>query len=422
MMNIGRRLTRTYVFALALIGLLAVGGSLLQRETADAQRQSAAVSSIVYDQQMLVQRIAKNTLALTHQTPTPGFASLRRRIALDVDELERNHQVLLSGALERGVLATDVPVLSQVLHREPYRLDYKIRRYAAATREMLATPLDRLDAVTTEPIVLTAQFDLPDALRATTRAYDALGQEGIRHIEYTRRLALGTLLGTLLMVGLLGFRPIVRRVQSGVVALEAARKRMEHSALHDALTALPNRRYLAEHLSTAMARGRRTGQTVALLHLDLDKFKQVNDTYGHAAGDEVLVTAVMRMQETVRSSDFLARVGGDEFIIVTTDVSSTEGLAILADRLIERMCDYLEWNGNDCTIGVSIGIAIAHPADHMTEERLIMNADHALYAAKDGGRSTFRFFGNDGERPLPQQAATPAGDGGRGVSLAVVNG
>jgi len=184
-----------------------------------------------------------------------------------------------------------------------------------------------------------------------------------------------------------------RRVTAAVDGLDAARARMEHQALHDALTGLPNRRYLDDHLGRAIAAAARNGETLAVLHLDLDGFKAVNDTLGHAAGDAVLAAAAKGMQASLRAADFLARVGGDEFVVVVPVVRSVEGLGALADRLIERLEEPIPFEGQPCRIGVSIGIALAPPAEAPSPARLLNNADVALYAAKHAGKGRYRIHG-----------------------------
>jgi diguanylate cyclase (GGDEF)-like protein len=174
--------------------------------------------------------------------------------------------------------------------------------------------------------------------------------------------------------------------------LEEAKAEIEHNALHDSLTGLPNRRYLDEMLRVRADRAGRNGHAVALLHIDLDRFKQINDTLGHAAGDAMLVHVAKTLSEVTAPSDFVARIGGDEFVIVVLAKDDSDApLAALAERLIERIRQPLLYMGHECRSGISVGIATeTGPAPD--PNRLLINADIALYRAKSRGRSRHEFF------------------------------
>ncbi|WDR00434.1 EAL domain-containing protein [Devosia sp. J2-20] len=173
--------------------------------------------------------------------------------------------------------------------------------------------------------------------------------------------------------------------------LESARVRIEHNALHDSLTGLPNRRYLDEMLNGLTNKGFAKDQSVALLHIDLDRFKQINDTLGHAAGDAMLIHASAVLRAKCRDNDFVARIGGDEFVVLTTVDDSHDELAALADRIVRQMRQPVTYEGHECRFGVSIGIAKASGSD-LKGKQLLINADIALYRAKARGRNCFEFF------------------------------
>jgi diguanylate cyclase (GGDEF)-like protein len=168
------------------------------------------------------------------------------------------------------------------------------------------------------------------------------------------------------------------------VQLEEANARIEYNALHDALTGLPNRRYLDQVLRIE------AGDKIALLHLDLDRFKQINDTLGHSAGDAMLKYVADILKKTARTSDFVARIGGDEFVIVCRGLEQ-DALADLSRRIVESIGQPVPYNDSLCRFGVSIGIAINVPGIE-SGPQLLVNADMALYRAKLGGRGRFEFF------------------------------
>jgi diguanylate cyclase (GGDEF)-like protein/PAS domain S-box-containing protein len=164
-------------------------------------------------------------------------------------------------------------------------------------------------------------------------------------------------------------------------------------ALHDALTGLPNRRLLDDRIELALARLHRSHRTVAVLFCDLDRFKEVNDSLGHEAGDELLREMAQRLRSILRPNDSLARLGGDEFVIVCGDLANVEAAALLAERIISTIRAPLDLLGGPAQVTVSIGIATATgPKPEIDAGRLVRNADAAMYRAKDRGRDRWEIF------------------------------
>jgi diguanylate cyclase (GGDEF)-like protein len=170
-----------------------------------------------------------------------------------------------------------------------------------------------------------------------------------------------------------------------------AEARIAHMAHHDALTDLPNRVLFHERLDEALLRVRRYEEKLAVLYLDLDKFKNVNDTLGHATGDRLLMAVAERLRTCVRDRDTAARFGGDEFAVLQIGLAGPHEASALADRIVTLLSEPYDIDGQLVVIGASAGIALA-PADGETSGQLLGNADMALYRAKEEGRRTFRFF------------------------------
>jgi diguanylate cyclase (GGDEF)-like protein/PAS domain S-box-containing protein len=172
------------------------------------------------------------------------------------------------------------------------------------------------------------------------------------------------------------------------------RKRLEvdlaHQATHDALTGLPNRVLLGDRLQHALERALRNGTQMAVLFLDLDHFKVVNDSLGHEVGDLVLRTAADRLLSAVRPSDTVTRFGGDEFVIVAEDVAGASGATVVAERVLAAFTDPMAAAGHDLHVSPSVGIAISGGAD--APELLLRDADAAMYRAKESGRARFAIF------------------------------
>lgn len=178
-----------------------------------------------------------------------------------------------------------------------------------------------------------------------------------------------------------------------------AQEEIHHLAHHDGLTDLANRTLLEERLTQAMAAAERSGGQLAVLCLDLNRFKPVNDTLGHAAGDELLRQTARRLHGLARASDTVARVGGDEFVLVQTTLSQPGDAAALAERIMVEISLPFDLNGHAVTIDTSIGIAL-FPHDGHTVEALLKNADTALYRAKEAGRGVTCFFEAEMEERL----------------------
>jgi diguanylate cyclase (GGDEF)-like protein/PAS domain S-box-containing protein len=164
-----------------------------------------------------------------------------------------------------------------------------------------------------------------------------------------------------------------------------------YRANYDALTGLPNRNLLAERLNQALKQARRESSRVAVMFIDLDFFKQVNDTLGHAIGDRLLQLVAERMRLCVRETDTIARLGGDEFVILLTDIDDTVPASIVAEKIIALMVEAFSIEGNEIHIGASIGITV-FPDDGRDVETLFRNADLAMYRAKNTGRNNAQFF------------------------------
>jgi diguanylate cyclase (GGDEF)-like protein/PAS domain S-box-containing protein len=175
-----------------------------------------------------------------------------------------------------------------------------------------------------------------------------------------------------------------------ISAREEAAQQLLHIATHDNLTGLGNRRMLTERLSHSLERAKRTGDAVALLFIDLDGFKHVNDAYGHGAGDEVLKTVAQRLKGAARACDFLARLGGDEFVILmdTDVVAAAPGL--LSERIFAALSEPCRFEGGEGKVGASIGVAMHPPLSNLAAD-LIRRADAAMYEAKTAGKGRVRY-------------------------------
>ena len=203
------------------------------------------------------------------------------------------------------------------------------------------------------------------------------------------------------------YRKHMAALEKAHEATEAAHQLAQSMARHDALTGLPNRRVFAEGLEAAVARSRQGTVTHAVLIIDLDRFKPINDIHGHAAGDIVLCEIATRLAALSRTSDAVARLGGDEFGIILDCIAPGDPIAAasaLADRVIARVGQPISIGDQAVDVGASIGIAIC-PNDGTDPDTLLRAADMAMYRAKEEGRGTYRFFRHSMEKVLRERVA-----------------
>ena len=180
-------------------------------------------------------------------------------------------------------------------------------------------------------------------------------------------------------------------VFSDITERKASEARIAYLAQHDALTGLPNRALLKDRLDQALAQATRLGKRIALMFLDLDRFKTINDSLGHATGDKLLQSVAARLRQSVRETDTVSRQGGDEFIIVLTGIDTPDEAGRIAAKILEQLDPPFDVDGQQLRTSFSIGIAL-FPEDGVSPETLMKNADTAMYHAKESGRDTYRFF------------------------------
>jgi diguanylate cyclase (GGDEF)-like protein/PAS domain S-box-containing protein len=180
--------------------------------------------------------------------------------------------------------------------------------------------------------------------------------------------------------------------------------RIEYLATHDELTGLPNRTLMRDRISQGLARARREGTQLAVMFLDLDRFKVINDGYGHPFGDALLRATARRLKELVREGDTVARLGGDEFLVLLPDLRRSADAYVVAQKILDTFGEGLTVMGNDIHVNTSIGVAL-FPRDGQDVDALITNADVAMYRSKELGGHVYQFFNADMSRETTQRVA-----------------
>lgn len=245
-----------------------------------------------------------------------------------------------------------------------------VARYATA-RELYAFPLAVVVGLSEEEHLAAAR----------ARAHDYL---------WRAAAGSGLIILVIAVLGRLSWQLSRARERESEARIEHA-ERVEYLAYHDALTGLPNRSFFSKLLGRAIVHARRYGDRLAVLFLDLDRFKQINDTLGHEAGDELLEEVAARLQGCLRESDTVARLGGDEFVILLTDGAQAHAVA---DKVLAEIARPFTLLGQEFRVTSSIGISL-YPSDGEDEQTLTKNADIAMYQAKGEGRGRVRFFSEE---------------------------
>ena len=275
------------------------------------------------------------------------------------------------------------------------RLTYLSARFQAVTghaeRDWLGRPIDEF-------------IECPGGLSLWLSKRKTRASDGTRQCHYrardgrlrTCRLSMRTVADAQTSGG-------YRGTVSDITEEVEARARIEHLSLHDALTGLPNRNRMQEFLEGKLKAVPRPENPLVMLSVDLDRFKPVNDSFGHEVGDQVLNEVSQRLRLCLRDGDLVARMGGDEFILIISGISAQAEVEHLCERLIASIEQPFEIDNHSIFIGTSIGIAMA-PADAALADELLRYADIALYEAKAAGRNTWRFYASDmNERAVEQR-------------------
>ena len=394
------RLTRYFAIA-SFIGIVltAIGFSLFFRETALKQ---------------LIRMGEDNNVALARAlagTLRPYYAPLIGGTAADAPRLSKElHQAVLEAVRETRVVRLDI---YDAAGRAVYSSDAHGTAsgessgpgFAAALGGRVSTQLDppsafdALGLMRTEGSALTTYVPVRAPRSGDVEAVLALASDVTPFFEQIRRtqttLRFGAAIVLVLLYGVLLF--VARRADKVIRVQDDQRQRdadtIRHLAQHDELTGLPNRKLFADRLALALARAKRERRTAAVMFIDLDRFKEVNDTYGHAVGDRVLCGAGRLLRAALRTTDTVGRQGGDEFAIVLENVADVPSVETVAEKIRSAfMPPVIVEKGEAVFVTPSIGIAL-YPLDAQEPEALLKAADAAMYDAKAAGRDAYCFYG-----------------------------
>ncbi len=339
-----------------------------------------------------VQRGASDYV-VTDQLDTKSFLQLiammfERRAVEEQTFVERERAEVTLNSIGDAVMTTDILGNVTYLNAEAEALTGWTRSEAFA--RPLAEVFDVMDALTGQPATSPSALAIAHKKKVRLKgSYILVSRDGaetaIEHSAAPIPDRLGHIMGAVIV-----FRDVV-------VSRERSLK-MLHLSEHDALTNLPNRLLLNDRLARAIAIARRHRRRLAVLFLDCDRFKHVNDTLGHAVGDQVLKSIARRVQSAVRESDTVSRHGGDEFIILLSEVDQPEDAGLIAQKIVAVVAEPHHLAQHELSLTASVGISL-YPEDGPDAQTLISRADTAMYYAKSSGRNQVGFYRSDMEAP-----------------------
>lgn len=397
-----------YWLALLIIAAMVMASFILLQQLMAQQQHNDALLNIVSTQKALSQRVVFLASA-TGAAPRDKQPALVTALKQATGEFETNYDRLLkeTGADPLSPARNDPQSIEYVLFSKPFHLDYFSVGLIANGDRLVSSFASQLGMQSDgykgggERVGLDASV-----ANATLSGYAALGQRisafaterSDEMLSLHRTLFFATI-GVIVLVALFIFRPMSKAILRKTHELVDARNSMAFIAVHDGLTGLHNRTFLTDHFDTLIKGAHRRRERLAVIQLDLDRFKQINDTLGHAAGDYVLVVTAQRMRDSCRASDLCARLGGDEFVMILNGAGSTEDIHALAKRIIANINEPITFQGTTIMPGASAGIAV-YPVDADNAQDLLVHADLALYSAKKLGGGSFSFFSEELRREL----------------------
>ncbi|MER9411291.1 EAL domain-containing protein [Mesorhizobium sp. M0589] len=396
-----------YWLALLIIAAMVMASFILLQQMMAAQQHNHTLLDIVSTQKALSQRIVFLTSA-TGSAARDKQPALVAALKQATAEFETNYDLLLkqTGADPLSPALSDPRSIESVLYGKPFHLDYFSVGLVANGERLISSFESQLSGNAAykgggERVNLDASV-----ANATLSGYAALGQRiaafaderSEKLLDLHRTLFYATI-GVIVLVALFIFRPMSKAILRKTHELVDARNSMAFIAVHDGLTGLHNRTFLTDHFETLIKGAHRRRERLAVIQLDLDRFKQINDTLGHAAGDYVLVVTAQRMRDSCRASDLCARLGGDEFVMILNGAGGPEDINMLARRILEEINEPITFQGTTILPGASAGIAV-YPIDADNAEDLLVHADLALYSAKKLGGGSFSFFSEELRREL----------------------
>ena len=379
-----RSLTLRYVAALSFVASLALLSYGFFHHIMATLDRSAAITAISGAQRLLTQRVLAQCLLLSAADDEEARRDIRAHLAHALARLEDNHQRLLADRDAPRSFAAHSPELAAIYFQPPYELDRRMRFFIDSTRAFIRSDAGRpaLSDPDFQNVLAFGENELLRDLNAVVQEYQ---RQAVSRLATLRRLEAAALAGMLLLLAAVGcgiLRPMVRRICADRERLQSANAALAEQAVTDQLTGAYNRLKFNEILGQEINRAARYAVPLSVVMFDIDHFKQVNDTYGHAAGDTMLRELTRRVQAAIRTVDWLFRYGGEEFVVAAPHTGRNDA-AVMAEKLRALVAASPFPPG----IAGSISLGVAELRQGETVEELMGRVDAALYEAKNTGRN-----------------------------------
>ncbi|MFC5991883.1 putative bifunctional diguanylate cyclase/phosphodiesterase [Limoniibacter endophyticus] len=393
---------------LGVIAVVVTASYILLQQLIAEQHRDQSLHTLASSQKALSQRIVILAFNAQQGSVETLPAAINALHSATID-FEKNYDQILKLTGAESTIRHGENSLNTILFSDPIHLDHFTLNLAANAHRFVSYTQSAL-ANDSRYLANSGLAALDDTIASQTLyGYAALQQmlatdfeQRIENMLTLNRFLYGGTIVMLILIGLLVFRPMMRVMERHTKELLQARSSMAYLASHDGLTGLHNRTFLKEQFSSMLANVQRRGTQLALVHLDLDHFKQINDQHGHAAGDHVLSEVARRIRTTTRGNDLCVRLGGDEFVLIFSEAEKLSNVSNMIGRVLAQISKPIVDRNQTILPGASAGVAL-FPLDAKGLDDLMASADLALYSAKKSSRGTFRFFSTDLRQAVDRQ-------------------
>jgi diguanylate cyclase (GGDEF)-like protein len=375
-----------YVLSLSILAAYFVASYFVLHNEIRQQQSMAQATAIGGQQRMFSQRITMFADEIVTHSDPRARARARADLEKNIRTFSSAHAALTTGDPAVNPAGWPPASVRELYFAKPAAVDDRVRAFIDHARSFDARVPQGVRADDPDLAYLLAEGPGPllQSLDAVVKQYNVEQVTAIQRFELVQVVLLVLGLSTLAAVWFTILMPLEHEISAKTAALERA-------ASLDSLTQVYNRTAFTERVETAIAHARRQGENGAMLMIDLDRFKTINDTFGHLIGDQAIVEAAERLRSSVRAGEYITRLGGDEFAIFAP---TTTDLEAFVTRLTAALQFEITLEGASPHVSASIGVA-RFPQDAQTLTALFAAADRALYAAKNAGRATYRFYSSE---------------------------
>jgi|GEM_PF-2240965 len=370
------------------LALLVILNVVIMVIMAEEQDQRMRLSSAGSEQYVLVQHIGYSAEVLAeylkhNDIDTALLVERQQNLKHLLTQLKDINQTLLTGKI--GIFFNNKDIIERYYNEEPYQLLKHYKHFISQTESLIVANIDQLSdsaAIAADvalQIARTSTFIIGS--NALMQELSDLSYRQVKNLKYTQIILAGTTLLILLAETLFVFRPLNKKIHSEHRKLINSREQLKHSSLNDSLTKLGNRRRFDIDIENAISDYEISERSFTLLMADLDRFKLINDNYGHQAGDQILIAVAKRITSCVRQSDVVVRLGGDEFAVILQNLNDKGHIANIVQKISAEVTQPVVYDNIAHTIGISIGTA-TFPLDGNSKEALIQYADENMYEIK----------------------------------------